>query len=494
MGAIQTIRSSREYQAIDGGLVHYQTDFINLFHGQERAALAFKSQCMAAVEANTDLLDCRPQTLLLEFATAAALGLSVHPRQGEYYIIPRKGVATGQTGYRGLLVLARRGGVIRPTAEVVRTGDHFLPIKGTEPRLEHRELISDYPDGYHHDDAITHAYCTWQEAMHGALLVSFVTVTRHELGLSAERSGSPWDKKWSSFWRDHFAAMARKTAIRRAEPRMPKSDPLTLAVTREYEIEAGQQVGPLPGTETIWEGAQQAVGRAAPAQALRQPSLDDLADSVDTTATKPESPIIDDLRKLGASDDVLDNLQAVDDGPTCSPGSADKPGRAAGISAAIRTRASKISALDQHGRTHQAVIHGALRKLALDAETTPKLRGAIQNGAWLSLEAMPVPAGQILSASLKAWLAAIEPELEPELELDTDAELETGARRIAKRLWDTLIEADQSIAEEWRSHWARMAGLTSWPDQPTLDDYKLLIKGLQAELDAQPQGSGSVGG
>jgi len=85
--------------------------------------------------------------------TAAQLGLEPDGLLGEGYIIPYGTRAQFQTGYKGLLKLARNSGNIKDVQlEVVHAKDKFIYVKGLEPKLEHEESIEALPGD------ITHVY------------------------------------------------------------------------------------------------------------------------------------------------------------------------------------------------------------------------------------------------------------------------------------------------------------------------------------------------
>ena len=87
---------------------------------------------------NQDLQRCSLNSLHAAIMTIAHLGLNPEPSIGQIYIIPRGGQATVQTGYRGLITLARRiNSVASIQAKVVYAGDSFELEYGTEQKLSH---------------------------------------------------------------------------------------------------------------------------------------------------------------------------------------------------------------------------------------------------------------------------------------------------------------------------------------------------------------------
>ena len=102
---------------------------------------------------NPRLHNCSDYSFLAAVMTAAQLGLEPDGLLGEGYIIPYGTRAQFQTGYKGLLKLARNSGNIKDVQlEVVHAKDKFIYVKGLEPKLEHEESIEALPGD------ITHVY------------------------------------------------------------------------------------------------------------------------------------------------------------------------------------------------------------------------------------------------------------------------------------------------------------------------------------------------
>ena len=102
---------------------------------------------------NYKLHQCSDISFLAAVMTAAQLGLEPDGILGEGYIIPYGNRAQFQTGYKGLLKLARNAGNIKDVQlEVVYAKDKFTYKKGLEPILDH-EPSEDVDPG-----PITHVY------------------------------------------------------------------------------------------------------------------------------------------------------------------------------------------------------------------------------------------------------------------------------------------------------------------------------------------------
>lgn len=181
-----------------------------------------------------------PRSFIAAVIEAAQLGLSPDGVLGECYLIPRWDWRLGcqavnfQLGYPGMMKLIRRGGdVLEVVPEVVHENDEFEVTLGTSRGITHRPWFS---LGKSEPGNVVAAYAT-ARMRDGTM--SFKTVTLPELHAAAEASGNPKDKEWSDVWRDHFAAMAMKTAVLRLCKWLPLPDTIARAFKRDEYREAG---------------------------------------------------------------------------------------------------------------------------------------------------------------------------------------------------------------------------------------------------------------
>jgi recombination protein RecT len=180
---------------------------------------------------NPKLAECTPVSLALCLITAAQHGLSPSSPLGHAYLIPRENRKIGKTectlliGYKGLCELARRTGEIaRMDARCVYDGETFDITGGTNPEIVHKpSLTVDRADS-----KIIAAYAVAVMKDGG---VYFDFVTRHEIDARRARSGTG---KYGP-WADDFAAMSRKSAIRKllGGGLVPLSAEIAEAIDRE---------------------------------------------------------------------------------------------------------------------------------------------------------------------------------------------------------------------------------------------------------------------
>jgi recombination protein RecT len=73
----------------------------------------YLNQVLIVVANSKDLQECEPKSILIAAMRAASLRLSVDVGQGQAWIIPYKGKASFQMGYKGVYELAQRSGLYR---------------------------------------------------------------------------------------------------------------------------------------------------------------------------------------------------------------------------------------------------------------------------------------------------------------------------------------------------------------------------------------------
>lgn len=163
------------------------------------------------------LLKCDPMSLVMAIKDAAALKLSVDGPLGQAWIVPYKGKAQMQLGYRGVVALALRGGsVLSIDAEPVWVWDKYRVIGGSDARVE----VESQPPPADADKSkienIVGAYAV-AHLRGGAKKLKWLW----QVDLIAARSRSQGYRtalqygRDDSPWMQHPGAMAAKTAIHR---------------------------------------------------------------------------------------------------------------------------------------------------------------------------------------------------------------------------------------------------------------------------------------
>ncbi len=184
----------------------------------------------------------------------AQLGLEPGP-MGLAYLIPYKGEATLQVGYKGLLNLVWRSGQVASVqAEVVCEKDEFRYANGIPPELHHVPAAGDRGD-------VTHAYAVIGTTTGGWI---FRVMTAQEIEEHAQRFSESYARGRNTPWKTDWNEMACKTVLKRTGKRAPLSAEAIRAVDLDDKAELGipQELDVTPEAE-----ADDAAPKALPEEA-----------------------------------------------------------------------------------------------------------------------------------------------------------------------------------------------------------------------------------
>lgn len=177
---------------------------------------------------NPRLQECSAQSFLGAVINATVLGLEIGDVLGHVYLIPRKGMCQMHLGYKGMIELAKRAGVL-VTSNLVYPGDEFYAEYGNEERLKH--IIK----SHHNTNYISvYAYIRTKDDKFKMEIMTPEDINRI-------RNRSPSGNKPDSPWVNDFNAMAKKTVVRQLFKYMPISNELTKAVALDEQAEIGIQ-------------------------------------------------------------------------------------------------------------------------------------------------------------------------------------------------------------------------------------------------------------
>lgn len=158
----------------------------------------FLSSLLTLTNNNKLLQTANPATILSAASIAASLDLPVNPSLGYAWIVPYKGDAAFQLGYKGYIQLAQRSGLYRAINVVeVCEGECEKWDKFSE-RITFGEKKSDAIVGYY----------AYFELLNGFKKGSYWTkeeVTKHAKKYSKAFNSGPWQ--------DEFDKMAKKTVL-----------------------------------------------------------------------------------------------------------------------------------------------------------------------------------------------------------------------------------------------------------------------------------------
>lgn len=169
---------------------------------------------LACASRTPKLLACTPASIYECLHTASSLGLELGSLLGEAYPVPYKDKATLIIGYKGLVKLARKGGMRAVEARVVREHDKFVLRYGLEPTLEHTPSMEADPGEARWVYAI--ARLPDGEVQFDVMSAEQVDAIRDRDPRRSDAAGrgeSPWATDWEE--------MAKKTVLRRLAKLLP---------------------------------------------------------------------------------------------------------------------------------------------------------------------------------------------------------------------------------------------------------------------------------
>lgn len=185
---------------------------------------------LTAANTNPDLFECDPRSFLAAGVGAAQLGLEPNDARGLAYLVPFNDRRRGKIvqliiGYRGMLDLARRSGMVSSiNAFPVFEGDIFEYQFGLEPALHH------VPGDHDEDPAkLTHVYAVAR--IQGD--PQFVVLTRRQI--DKVKASSQGAKSQYSPWNTFYVEMALKTALRRLCKWLPQTVEVATAIDRDEQ-------------------------------------------------------------------------------------------------------------------------------------------------------------------------------------------------------------------------------------------------------------------
>lgn len=174
----------------------------------EKKAKVFISTLISVCNGNKQLLECDPRSIVGAAGLAAITDLSISPTLGQAYIVPYKGKAQFQAGWKGLVQLAHRTGKYTALhAGKVCEGE----IAGINPVTGEAilgEKLSDEVVGYV-------AYMRLVNGFEKTLYMTKAEIEEHALKYSQSYAYDKRAGKKSSPWSTNFDAMASKTVLKR---------------------------------------------------------------------------------------------------------------------------------------------------------------------------------------------------------------------------------------------------------------------------------------
>lgn len=225
---------------------------------------------IAAIGSNVHLMKCTAVSLARAAFRGAQLGLEPGSPLGEAYLVPYGDECQLVIGYRGLITLARRSGMVESIEAIaVHARDKFTYTYGLDSNLSHSPWMPPAPENYN-DPA---EFKAWMENSNPGPLVAVYAIARLKGGVSqyvvmtraeVEKIRAESKQASSGPWVKHFDEMAKKTAIRRLVKYLPMSIELANAVSHDDAQETGEVFNVFGDDDDAGDGNGN--GAAAPKQ------------------------------------------------------------------------------------------------------------------------------------------------------------------------------------------------------------------------------------
>lgn len=177
-----------------------------------KRAPQFVTSLVTAVNENTKLATCEPQSVLNAALTAASMDLPINQNLGFAYLIPYKNktgeVCQFQMGYKGFIQLAQRSGYYK-TINVTEVKEGEI---SNRDRLSGEIEFDWIDDTAERENAKTIGFVAYFKLLNGFEKSLYMTVEETEA--HAQKYSKNYAKWNSGLWKDDFDAMSKKTALK----------------------------------------------------------------------------------------------------------------------------------------------------------------------------------------------------------------------------------------------------------------------------------------
>jgi len=163
-----------------------------------KQAPAFMSSILTLASQSKGIREANPITVLAGAAQAASLGFSINPALGECYLVPYKGNVQFQLGYRGVISMCQKSGLMKSIVMVPVLKGEIKDWNKFAETCEFGQAESDEVVGY---------YASF-ELINGFKKAAYWTkdaVIKHAKTFSKSFGNGPWQT--------NFDAMACKTVL-----------------------------------------------------------------------------------------------------------------------------------------------------------------------------------------------------------------------------------------------------------------------------------------
>lgn len=194
--------------------------------GNESDSLKFMSSVMYVFWANPKLAQCTQESIVQSFMKCAELNIYPSSVSGEAYILPYGNMAQFQLGYKGIVKLMARSGIVIISSDIVKVNDPFDQNQGTNPYINH----SVYTKGPRGEAIGVYVVAKFM----GEIIFKFMNKDEvlefKKFSKSKASESSPWDPK-----NDPELWMWRKTCLKQLSKMLPQNEQLAIAMAADDE-------------------------------------------------------------------------------------------------------------------------------------------------------------------------------------------------------------------------------------------------------------------
>jgi recombination protein RecT len=200
----------------------YQKRLEQILGGKSQCA-AFVSAMITIANGNSYLQNCSAQSMIASACMAASLNLNIGPSLGLAYIVPYKGTATLQVGYKGYIQLALRSNNYKSMVTQVVYEGEIVGYNKFVDQYTFGNRVSDNVIGYY-------AYFKTMGGFEKALFMTCEEVEAHKKRYVDEKLYT----NPRSTWVTHYDNMAMKTVLKKI---LSKYGQLSVELQQAFEYD-----------------------------------------------------------------------------------------------------------------------------------------------------------------------------------------------------------------------------------------------------------------
>lgn len=259
---MSTVSNPQALAELQGHLKSNAAVITALFGGDEEQSNAFRASCVSAYIGSPTLQGCTAESVFKACFKAARLRLVPGDHTGHAWLIKRGTECVLQLGYRGVIVLLGRCGIL-VVAGSIHENDWREEIPGEFSNTFHHKKPEDGNRG-----PLQGAFAKFR--MPNGVVITHVS-WRDEIDSSRNSSTSK-----TGPWATHESEMGRRTALVRGAKYLPIEDPYVAEALLEVEYEATAEAKAERKASRAFSATTNAIGKAPATVALPSPAANPL--------------------------------------------------------------------------------------------------------------------------------------------------------------------------------------------------------------------------